>query len=99
MIVYFLVMNSRKCIKLSVEIVCIARRLRSAFLWGLTRSSANSSVSRYFTGVNLLETLHCNILTSFFQKLEGAVGSHQHFNGFSSGFTIHHYAGKVGYRN
>ncbi|XP_065059730.1 unconventional myosin-Ie-like [Rhopilema esculentum] len=31
------------------------------------------------------------------QKLEGAVGSHQHYNGFSQGFNIHHYAGKVTY--
>lgn len=31
------------------------------------------------------------------QKLEGAVGSHQHFNGFSQGFVTHHYAGKVTY--
>jgi len=31
------------------------------------------------------------------QKLEGAVGSHQHYNGFSQGFIIHHYAGKVTY--
>ncbi|XP_047141172.1 unconventional myosin-Ie isoform X1 [Hydra vulgaris] len=31
------------------------------------------------------------------QKLEGPVGSHEHFNGFSQGFIIHHYAGKVTY--
>ncbi|CAB4008892.1 unconventional myosin-Ie-like isoform X2, partial [Paramuricea clavata] len=31
------------------------------------------------------------------QKLEGAISTHQHYNGFSSGFTIHHYAGKVTY--
>lgn len=29
------------------------------------------------------------------QKLSGAVGDHQHYNGFSAGFVIHHYAGKV----
>ena len=29
------------------------------------------------------------------QKLENAVGGHQHFQGSSSGFVIHHYAGKV----
>eukprot|EP00794_Sanderia_malayensis_P009899 gene9900-10912_t len=31
------------------------------------------------------------------QKLDGSVGSHQHYNGFSQGFIIHHYAGKVTY--
>ncbi|XP_022110259.1 unconventional myosin-Ie-like isoform X1 [Acanthaster planci] len=31
------------------------------------------------------------------QKLNGAVGTHQHFQGTSSGFIIHHYAGKVTY--
>lgn len=31
------------------------------------------------------------------QKLESAVGGHEHFNGSSSGFVIHHYAGKVAY--
>lgn len=30
------------------------------------------------------------------QKLQAAVGTHDHFNSFSSGFVIHHYAGKVG---
>ena len=29
------------------------------------------------------------------QKLQTAVGSHQHYQGSSSGFVIHHYAGKV----
>ena len=29
------------------------------------------------------------------QKLENAVGSHQHFQGCSTGFVVHHYAGKV----
>ena len=29
------------------------------------------------------------------QKLNGAVGTHQHFQGTSQGFIIHHYAGKV----
>lgn len=29
------------------------------------------------------------------QKLQGAVGTHEHFNSWSSGFVIHHYAGKV----
>ena len=31
----------------------------------------------------------------FFQKLNNAVGTHQHFQGVSGGFIIHHYAGKV----
>ncbi|XP_063003181.1 unconventional myosin-If [Elgaria multicarinata webbii] len=31
------------------------------------------------------------------QKLQSAVGTHEHFNGSSSGFVIHHYAGKVSY--
>ncbi|XP_069734098.1 unconventional myosin-If isoform X2 [Phaenicophaeus curvirostris] len=31
------------------------------------------------------------------QKLQAAVGSHEHFNSWSSGFVIHHYAGKVSY--
>ncbi|NXP61248.1 MYO1F protein, partial [Chloropsis cyanopogon] len=30
------------------------------------------------------------------QKLQAAVGTHEHFNSWSSGFVIHHYAGKVG---
>ena len=29
------------------------------------------------------------------QKLSGAQSSHQHFSGASTGFIIHHYAGKV----
>ncbi|NXI18274.1 MYO1F protein, partial [Irena cyanogastra] len=29
------------------------------------------------------------------QKLQAAVGTHEHFNSWSSGFVIHHYAGKV----
>lgn len=29
------------------------------------------------------------------QKLQAAVGSHEHFNNWSAGFIIHHYAGKV----
>ncbi|XP_076977686.1 unconventional myosin-If isoform X2 [Tamandua tetradactyla] len=31
------------------------------------------------------------------QKLQAAVGSHEHFNSWSAGFVIHHYAGKVSY--
>jgi len=31
------------------------------------------------------------------QKLGGAIGSHEHYNGFNQGFVIHHYAGKVTY--
>ncbi|XP_065514853.1 unconventional myosin-If isoform X2 [Lathamus discolor] len=31
------------------------------------------------------------------QKLQAAVGTHEHFNSWSSGFIIHHYAGKVSY--
>lgn len=30
------------------------------------------------------------------QKLQAAVGTHEHFNSWNSGFVIHHYAGKVG---
>lgn len=30
------------------------------------------------------------------QKLQGTVGTHEHFNSWNSGFVIHHYAGKVG---
>lgn len=29
------------------------------------------------------------------QKLQAAVGTHEHFNSRSAGFVIHHYAGKV----
>lgn len=29
------------------------------------------------------------------QKLQAAVGNHEHFNSWSAGFVIHHYAGKV----
>lgn len=32
------------------------------------------------------------------QKLSAVVGTHEHFNSWSSGFVIHHYAGKVGTR-
>ncbi|KAJ3600036.1 hypothetical protein NHX12_033988 [Muraenolepis orangiensis] len=31
------------------------------------------------------------------QKLQGTVGTHEHFNSWNSGFVIHHYAGKVSY--
>ncbi|XP_072284752.1 unconventional myosin-Ie-like [Pyxicephalus adspersus] len=31
------------------------------------------------------------------QKLQSAIGSHQHFNSWNKGFIIHHYAGKVSY--
>ncbi|XP_062308701.1 unconventional myosin-If [Osmerus eperlanus] len=31
------------------------------------------------------------------QKLQAAVGTHEHFNNYNSGFIIHHYAGKVSY--
>ncbi|NXM58987.1 MYO1F protein, partial [Illadopsis cleaveri] len=31
------------------------------------------------------------------QKLQAAVGTHEHFNSWNSGFVIHHYAGKVSY--
>ncbi|KAI8478266.1 Unconventional myosin-Ie, partial [Branchiostoma belcheri] len=31
------------------------------------------------------------------QKLQASVGTHQHYNGFNTGFIIHHYAGKVTY--
>ncbi|XP_030640180.1 unconventional myosin-If [Chanos chanos] len=31
------------------------------------------------------------------QKLQAAVGTHDHFNNWNSGFVIHHYAGKVSY--
>ncbi|XP_078608687.1 unconventional myosin-Ie-like isoform X1 [Branchiostoma floridae x Branchiostoma japonicum] len=31
------------------------------------------------------------------QKLQASVGTHQHYNGFNTGFVIHHYAGKVTY--
>lgn len=33
------------------------------------------------------------------QKLQSAVGTHEHFNSSSSGFIIHHYAGKVSVAN
>lgn len=29
------------------------------------------------------------------QKLQAAIGSHEHFNSWNKGFIIHHYAGKV----
>ncbi|KAM8920932.1 unconventional myosin-Ie-like isoform 2-T2 [Pelodytes ibericus] len=31
------------------------------------------------------------------QKLQSAIGSHDHFNSWNKGFIIHHYAGKVSY--
>ncbi|KAM9328849.1 unconventional myosin-If [Gastrophryne carolinensis] len=31
------------------------------------------------------------------QKLQAAVGTHEHFNNWNSGFVIHHYAGRVSY--
>ncbi|KAM8940473.1 unconventional myosin-If [Pelodytes ibericus] len=31
------------------------------------------------------------------QKMQAAVGTHEHFNNWNSGFVIHHYAGKVSY--
>ncbi|KAJ0000657.1 hypothetical protein NQD34_012499 [Periophthalmus magnuspinnatus] len=31
------------------------------------------------------------------QKLQGQVGSHEHFSSWNQGFVIHHYAGKVSY--
>ncbi|CAN9500314.1 unnamed protein product [Ophioblennius macclurei] len=31
------------------------------------------------------------------QKLHAAVGTHEHFNNWNSGFVVHHYAGKVSY--
>jgi len=31
------------------------------------------------------------------QKLSNGLGSHEHYNGTSIGFIIHHYAGKVEY--
>uniref|UniRef100_F6YFX4 Myosin IE, gene 2 n=1 Tax=Xenopus tropicalis TaxID=8364 RepID=F6YFX4_XENTR len=31
------------------------------------------------------------------QKLQSAIGSHEHFNSWNRGFIIHHYAGKVSY--
>ena len=37
----------------------------------------------------------CEYICPSVQKLENAVGGHQHFQGSSSGFVIHHYAGKV----
>ncbi|KAI1891615.1 hypothetical protein AGOR_G00145610 [Albula goreensis] len=35
--------------------------------------------------------------STLLQKLQGAVGTHDHFNSWNSGFVIHHYAGKVSY--
>lgn len=34
--------------------------------------------------------------STLLQKLQAAVGTHEHFNNWNSGFVIHHYAGKVG---
>ncbi|XP_073408500.1 unconventional myosin-Ie-like isoform X2 [Dendrobates tinctorius] len=31
------------------------------------------------------------------QKLQAAIGSHEHFNSWNKGFIVHHYAGKVSY--
>ncbi|KAG8546083.1 hypothetical protein GDO81_019807 [Engystomops pustulosus] len=31
------------------------------------------------------------------QKLQAAIGTHEHFNSWNKGFIIHHYAGKVSY--
>ncbi|XP_070543258.1 unconventional myosin-Ie-like isoform X2 [Ptychodera flava] len=35
--------------------------------------------------------------SKFLQKLNGAVGTHQHYQGAKEGFIVHHYAGKVSY--
>ncbi|XP_066551296.1 unconventional myosin-If [Amia ocellicauda] len=35
--------------------------------------------------------------TTLLQKLQAAVGNHEHFNSWNAGFCIHHYAGKVSY--
>uniref|UniRef100_A0A3P8WP09 Myosin IF n=1 Tax=Cynoglossus semilaevis TaxID=244447 RepID=A0A3P8WP09_CYNSE len=35
--------------------------------------------------------------STLLQKLQAAVGTHEHFNNWNSGFVIHHYAGKVSY--
>uniref|UniRef100_A0A4W4GEL1 Osteoclast-stimulating factor 1 n=1 Tax=Electrophorus electricus TaxID=8005 RepID=A0A4W4GEL1_ELEEL len=35
--------------------------------------------------------------STLLQKLQAAVGTHEHFNSWNSGFIIHHYAGKVSY--
>lgn len=37
--------------------------------------------------------------SNLLQKLQAAVGTHEHFNSWNSGFVIHHYAGKVGTGN
>lgn len=29
------------------------------------------------------------------QKLQGQIGSHEHFSSWNKGFIVHHYAGKV----
>lgn len=31
------------------------------------------------------------------QKLQGQIGSHEHFSSWNKGFIVHHYAGKVKY--
>ena len=31
------------------------------------------------------------------QKLQGGIGSNQHFSSWNKGFIVHHYAGKVRY--
>lgn len=33
---------------------------------------------------------------SLLQKLQAALGTHPHFNPWSRGFVVHHYAGQVG---
>ncbi|XP_020366612.1 unconventional myosin-If [Rhincodon typus] len=35
--------------------------------------------------------------STLLQKLQAAVGGHEHFNSWNQGFIIHHYAGKVSY--
>ncbi|XP_078279689.1 unconventional myosin-If-like [Rhinoraja longicauda] len=35
--------------------------------------------------------------STLLQKLQAAVGGHDHFNSYNQGFIIHHYAGKVSY--
>ncbi|XP_029286156.1 unconventional myosin-If [Cottoperca gobio] len=35
--------------------------------------------------------------STLLQKLQAAVGTHEHFNSWNYGFVIHHYAGKVSY--
>lgn len=71
---------------------------------GLATPMASLSLSQNPPGImsvldDVCATMHATgegADQTLLQKLQAAVGTHEHFNSWSSGFVIHHYAGKVG---